>query len=190
MPNISLNMEPLIRIVRSAEARRFSTYPRHLSRKRPERAEIYLLKIHPLWWDEQPGRQGPLVFGAMHCGLRNSCPSEPVRVTSDKSALPSLKPVRSNPSRFSAWIIRLYVKSRHAPFQAGVCAQIRSSRRDACLCEAMHQGHGFPDMSKHQLPDASRASASGGHAEAQNSNQVPEFLFVFKPDDQLSIAGA
>jgi hypothetical protein len=47
MPNISLNMKPLIRIVRSAEARRFSTYPRHLSRKRPERVEIYLLTIGP-----------------------------------------------------------------------------------------------------------------------------------------------
>jgi hypothetical protein len=55
----------------------------------------------------------------------------------------------------------------------------------------MHQGHGVPDMSKHQLPDAPRASASGSHAEAQkNANQVPEFLFVFKPDHQLSIAGA
>jgi hypothetical protein len=42
MPNILLNMKPLIRIVRNAEARRFNTYPRHLSRKRPERAEIGL----------------------------------------------------------------------------------------------------------------------------------------------------
>ena len=126
----------------------------------------------------------------MYYGLRNSFPGEPVRVTSDKSALPSLKPVRSNPSRFSAWIIRLHVKSWHAPFQADVRAPIRCSRRDACLCEVMHQGHGFPDMSKHQLPDAPRASASGSHAEAQNVNQVAEFLFVFKPDHQLPIAGA
>src|SRR5260370_29990525 len=49
-PNISLNMKPLIRIVRSAEARRFSTYLRHLSQKRPERAEIYLLTIRHLRW--------------------------------------------------------------------------------------------------------------------------------------------
>jgi hypothetical protein len=49
-PNISLNMKPLIRIVRSAEARRFSTYPPHLSRKRPERAEIYLLTIRLFWY--------------------------------------------------------------------------------------------------------------------------------------------
>ena len=40
MLSILLNMKPLIRLVRSAEARRFSTYPRHLWRKHPERAEI------------------------------------------------------------------------------------------------------------------------------------------------------
>ena len=42
MPNILVNMKPLIRLVRSAGARRFSTYPRHLCRKHPERAEICL----------------------------------------------------------------------------------------------------------------------------------------------------
>ena len=55
MPNISLNMKPLIRIVRSAEARRFSTCPRHLSRKRPERAEIYLLTSCPFWCGSATG---------------------------------------------------------------------------------------------------------------------------------------
>jgi hypothetical protein len=103
------------------------------------------------------------------------------------AALTQTRQIESVPS---AWIIRLYVKSLHAPFQADVCAQIRSSGRDACLCEAVHQGHSFPDMSKHQLPDAPRASASGSHAKTQNANQVPEFFFVLKPDHQLSIAGA
>lgn len=42
MPSILLNMKLLIRLVRSAEAKRFSTYPRHLLRKRPERAELCL----------------------------------------------------------------------------------------------------------------------------------------------------
>ncbi|CAB3797759.1 hypothetical protein LMG27177_04306 [Paraburkholderia fynbosensis] len=42
MPSILLNIKPLIRLVRSAETRRFSTYPRHLSQERPERVEICL----------------------------------------------------------------------------------------------------------------------------------------------------
>ena len=87
-PNISLNMRPLIRIARNAEARRFSTYQRRLSRKRPKRAEIYLLSIRFLVRMISRGHE-LLVFGAMNCGLRNSCPSEPARVTSDKSALSS-----------------------------------------------------------------------------------------------------
>src|SRR5258708_8263495 len=58
-PNISLNMKPLIRIARSAEARRFSTYLRHLSRKRPERAEIYLLTIRPFGADDELGTRVP-----------------------------------------------------------------------------------------------------------------------------------
>jgi hypothetical protein len=53
MPNILLNMKPLIRIVRSAEARRFNTYLRHLSRKRPKRAEIFRPGNDKIWphWD-------------------------------------------------------------------------------------------------------------------------------------------
>src|SRR5580658_892563 len=53
MPNILLNMKPLIRIVRSAEARRFNIYLRHLSRKRPKRAEIFRPGNDKIWphWD-------------------------------------------------------------------------------------------------------------------------------------------
>lgn len=42
MPSMLLNMQPLIRFVRSAGAKRLSTYPRHLWRKHSERAEICL----------------------------------------------------------------------------------------------------------------------------------------------------
>ena len=51
MPSISRNMKQRIRIVRSAEARTFSTYLHHLSRKPPERAEAgisFALRVWPL----------------------------------------------------------------------------------------------------------------------------------------------
>jgi hypothetical protein len=84
-PSISLNMKPLIRIARSAEARRFNTYQRHLSRKRPERAEIYLLTIRFLVQVINWGRGFPRFRGDE---LRpTSCPSKRAKVTSAKSAL-------------------------------------------------------------------------------------------------------
>jgi hypothetical protein len=57
-PNISLNMKTLIRIVQSAEARRFSTYQRVLSRRHRKRAEIYLPTVRFFVAGERPRTRG------------------------------------------------------------------------------------------------------------------------------------
>src|SRR5713226_1241016 len=57
-PNISLNMKTLIRIVQSAEARRFSTYQRVLSRRHRKRAEVYLPTVRFFVAGERPRTRG------------------------------------------------------------------------------------------------------------------------------------
>jgi hypothetical protein len=73
MPNISLNMKPSIRSARSAEARRFSTYQRHLSRRRQKRVEFHVASVC-LLMPVIDGARGAFAFGTASMELHRAPP--------------------------------------------------------------------------------------------------------------------